>query len=65
MIDQIIPLGELGVLVGIFRRLGQLRDDTDSNERAIGKLRNQIGALKSRVASIENDAGTRAARSGD
>lgn len=65
MIDQLVPLGELGVLVGIFRRLGQLRDDTDTNERAISKLRNQIGALKSRVSSIESEAGTRPTRRGD
>lgn len=49
MIEQLIPLGELGVLLGIWKRLGDLRQDTDRNEERIGKIRDRLESIEKRV----------------
>lgn len=53
MIEQLIPLGEIGVLMAIYQRLGRLRTDTDQNGNRIGKNRERIDRLKERLKDLE------------
>ena len=62
MIDQLIPLGELGVLLGIWKRLGDLRQDTDRNDRRIDQLKKRVKRLEQLVRKRRKPA---AARSDD
>lgn len=46
MIDQLVPLGELGVMLAIWKRLGDLRHDTNRNQRLITKLKQRVEQLE-------------------
>lgn len=46
MIEQLIPLGELGILFGIYQRIGQLRHDTDKNNERIDRLKKRLKGLE-------------------
>lgn len=43
--EQLIPLVESGLLLGIYRQIGKLRDDTNKNSSRIDKNDSRIERL--------------------